>query len=221
MMQTLTHFIERAAVRMIHIRLLSAYSAWRIGAKPKERRAYLKSDKVLFSFDDFGSSKQIHNLLEVLRHEQVEAMFFLNGNWTEEHPYLVDAIKRDGHVVGNHTYSHRDLDTLTDDEAREEISRGPKSVWLRPPRGRYNKRIREIATSLGYRICFWTIDSDDWKKVPAKYIEGKVMDEMHPGAVVLFHLHSDETIKALPLIISAVRAKGLELWGKGELSWKN
>jgi peptidoglycan/xylan/chitin deacetylase (PgdA/CDA1 family) len=128
-----------------------------------------------------------------------------------KNPAMVAKVAAAGHVIGNHTYSHPDLLSLTDEEVRQEISTGVASSWLRPPRGRYNARIRRIAADLGYRICYWTIDSDDWQGVPGDVITRKVLAEVHPGAVILFHIHADETRRVLPSLISAIREKGYQL----------
>ncbi|HUD11154.1 MAG TPA: polysaccharide deacetylase family protein [Candidatus Saccharimonadia bacterium] len=192
-------------------RLLKAYAAWRVGATKDEMLAYRNSGSILLTFDDYGSEDQIDELLHELERERVQAMFFLQGDWATQNPHLVSKVANKGHVIGNHTYSHPDLLALSDDEVRREITTGVTSIWLRPPRGRYNNRIRKIAASLGYRICYWTIDSDDWQGVSGSLIERKVLAELHPGAVILFHIHADETRRILPSLIKSIRDSGFEL----------
>jgi len=210
----------RWQVARAKMRVFKLYADLRVGATAMEKRAHKQSDTVLLTFDDYGSTDQIGRLLDVLRAQGVMAVFFLQGDWAATNPELVKAIATAGHVIGNHTFSHADLIALSDEEVRSEITKGPKSAWLRPPRGKYNSRVRRVAADLGYRICYWSVDSDDWKGVPAEYMTRKIRSELHPGAVILFHAHSQNTIAALPQIIADIRARGFELTGFDEPSWE-
>jgi peptidoglycan/xylan/chitin deacetylase (PgdA/CDA1 family) len=198
-------------LKRLKTRSLKTYADWRVGATKAEKYSYRNADTVMLSFDDYGSEAQVDELLTILNRESLKAMFFLQGDWAIKNPAMVAKVAAAGHVIGNHTYSHPDLLSLTDEEVRQEISTGVASSWLRPPRGRYNARIRRIAADLGYRICYWTIDSDDWQGVPGDVITRKVLAEVHPGAVILFHIHADETRRVLPSLISAIREKGYQL----------
>jgi peptidoglycan/xylan/chitin deacetylase (PgdA/CDA1 family) len=199
--------------------LLKRYADFRVGATPAEKRAYKPGPSILLTFDDYGSPAQVRRLLQILEQHDVRGMFFLQGDWADGQAKLVQAIAAAGHIIGNHTYSHADLLSLTNAQVADEIRRGPRSTWLRPPRGRYNRRVRSIAQSLGYRICYWSIDSDDWQGVAPDYISRKVLAELHPGAVILFHLHADNTLRALPGLIRAIRAQGFELHSLDEPDW--
>jgi peptidoglycan/xylan/chitin deacetylase (PgdA/CDA1 family) len=202
-------------------RFMQAYADWRVSATYAEKHAYKTSDSILLTFDDYGTPAQITDLLKLLASENVRAMFFLQGDWAQANPDLVDRIAAAGHAIGNHTYSHPDLRRLTDDEVRTEITSGLSCSWLRPPQGRYNARIRAIAKELGYRICYWSIDSDDWQGSSAEYMERKILQELHPGAVILFHAHAAHTIEALPSIIRGIRSRGFKLASTGEVFWEN
>jgi peptidoglycan/xylan/chitin deacetylase (PgdA/CDA1 family) len=201
-------------------RALKAYADWRVGATAGEKRAHKTSDSILLTFDDFGSPEQVDALLQLLGREHTRAMFFLQGDWAQQYPQLVAKIAAAGHIVGNHTYSHPDLLSLSDDDIRTEISRGLPGPWLRPPQGRYNARIRELARQLGYVICYWSIDSDDWQGVSAEYIARKVLARLHPGAVILFHVHAPHTLEALPAVIAGIRQRGYALTSPDEPTWK-
>jgi peptidoglycan/xylan/chitin deacetylase (PgdA/CDA1 family) len=192
-------------------RTLKAYADFRVGASRAEKFAHRTSASVMFTFDDFGTESQLSELLEILKAERVLAFFFLQGDWAKSNPQLTAKVAAEGHIIGNHTYSHPDLLALTDEEVHAEIAAGVSSSWLRPPRGRYNARVRKIAASLGYRICYWTIDSDDWQGISGDLIMRKVITEVHPGAVILFHIHADETRRVLPSLIKAIKHKGLSL----------
>jgi peptidoglycan/xylan/chitin deacetylase (PgdA/CDA1 family) len=177
------------------------------------------SDSILFTFDDYGTSAQITKLLKVLGDDGVKAVFFLQGDWAEKNPALVAKIQAAGQLIGNHTYSHADLLSLSDKEVRQEIAKGPSSAWLRPPRGRYNDRIRKIASEFGMTIKYWSIDSDDWQGFSKDVIVRKVAPQLKSGAVILFHIHADQTVLALPELIEQARARGFQLATPDEDVW--
>ncbi len=196
------------------------YADWRVGATELEKRAYKQTDSVLLTFDDYGTPAQINAILAILEAEGVRGVFFLQGDWARWRGQLVSKIRRSGHIIGNHTYSHPDLLKLSDDAIRSEIARGPKSTWFRPPRGRYNERVRRLATEMGYAINYWSIDSEDWKGVSVEYMSQKILRELHPGAVILFHIHGLNTIKLLPDLIADIRRSGYELCSVDEADWQ-
>jgi peptidoglycan/xylan/chitin deacetylase (PgdA/CDA1 family) len=220
--QTPVPAYDRTAGRLLRTktRVLKAYADLRVGATTAEKHAYHPGDAVVLTFDDYGTPEQVARILDILLNRNVRAMFFLQGDWADEHPELVEKIAAGGHIIGNHTYSHVDLTALSDKAVREEIAGGPAGAWLRPPRGRYNQRVRAIAASLGYRICYWTVDSDDWQGVTPSYIRRNVLSGLHPGAVILFHLHADHTAAALPELINAIRERGFELDAPTNPRWE-
>ena len=188
------------------------YADWRVGATEAEKRSYNFTSSVMLTFDDYGSEAQVSQLLSILRQYDAYGMFFLIGGWANSNPELVAMIRDAGHIIGNHTYSHLDLLSLNEAQVRNEIRRGPTSEWFRPPRGRYNKRIRKIAEEFGMKVCYWSIDSDDWQGVSRQYMVEKIMSELAPGAAILMHIHGAHTLEALPEIIGGIRERGYSLW---------
>lgn len=202
--------LSKAALRLKHGASLAlhAYADYRIGATKAEKYCYKNSDSVLLTFDDYGTEDEVRDILHILGQKKVKAMFFLQGDWADKQPQLVKEIADAGHIIGNHTETHRilrgqDVETIT-----SEITRGPKSVWFRPPQGRYDDNVRTIAHKLGYAICYWTIDSRDWTGASATEMRHTILSELHPGAVVLFHLHGAYTRELLPDLIDDIRDHG-------------
>ncbi|HEY6736201.1 MAG TPA: polysaccharide deacetylase family protein [Candidatus Saccharimonadia bacterium] len=200
-------------------RCAQAYADWRVGATVAEAHCYTQGGRILLTFDDYADPTRVRDLLALLKQLDVQAMFFIQGDWADQHAGLMRVMSEAGHVVANHTYSHRNLLELSDDEVREEISRGPKSQWLRPPQGKFDQRIRQLAAELGYQLCYWTIDSDDWQGVSAAAMQTKIMAEVEPGAVILFHLHGRHTLEVLPGLVAAIRDRGFEVARLGEALW--
>src|SRR6185312_10127277 len=192
-------------------RALHYYADWRIGATLAEKLCHKQSDSILLTFDDYGDRRQITAILDVLAREEVKAVFFLESRWAEAHPELLALIQAAGHVIGNHTYSHPNLLKLSDRDIETEIKKGLPSQWRRAPMGRYNARVRAIANRLGYQMCYWTIDSRDWKGTSEATMRHTIRSELAPGAVILFHLHGRHTAAALPAIIRDIRATGYHL----------
>jgi len=207
------------SARHLKSRVLHTYADYRIGATPLEKRCYKNSDSILLTFDDYGSKKEVEDILSILRTKNVKGVFFLQGDWVEKQPSLVEAITKEGHVVGNHTYSHAVLRDLPKEEVISEIQRGLPGPWLRPPQGRYNNRIRVIAAKLGYSICYWTIDSRDWTGMSAPEMRNMILKELHPGATILFHLHGTHTRELLPDLIDDIRESGFALTDHDE-TWE-
>jgi peptidoglycan/xylan/chitin deacetylase (PgdA/CDA1 family) len=203
-------------VKHLTSRLLHTYADYRIGATSAEKRCYKDSDSILLTFDDYGTEREVTAILSILRANAVKAAFFLQGNWVNDNPLLVEAIKKEGHIIGNHTFSHAALRDLSSEAIVHEITAGLPGPWLRPPQGKYNDRVRKTAAKLGYAICYWSIDSRDWTGMSAQEMERMIIKELHPGAVILLHLHGAHTRELLPGLIDSIRAQGYRLTDQSE-----
>jgi peptidoglycan/xylan/chitin deacetylase (PgdA/CDA1 family) len=153
--------------------------------------------------------------LAVLRDKQVRAAFFIVGDWAEQHPELMKQIAAEGHWLGNHTKTHANLVALSDEAVRVEVLGGPHATLLRPPYGAYDGRVRRLARELGYALAFWTLDTKDWTGLGASAMTDRVAGSIDRGGCVLMHLNAPHTLAALPGIIEAIRARGLELCHEG------
>jgi peptidoglycan/xylan/chitin deacetylase (PgdA/CDA1 family) len=200
-------------------RLSHNYADWRIGSTEAEKRCYKGSDSILLTFDDHGTPAQIRAILKILAQYNLKVMFFPEAIWAHSHPELIKEIEKSGHVIGNHTASHPNLLTLDDEQVNKEIAAGVPSPWLRAPYGRYNKRIRRLAAAQGLAMCYWTIDSCDWKGTSVKGMRHTILSELHAGAVILFHGHGRHTVELLPLIIKDIQSRGYVLTTQDE-TWQ-
>jgi peptidoglycan-N-acetylglucosamine deacetylase len=124
------------------------------------------SGRVLLTFDDwaYGDPYRATRIGAYLQSRNIRAAFFLINKYAQNYPGIVSTLRQQGHWVLNHTYSHPNLTTLSDDGVSWQIRHGIYSNRLRPPYGAYNARVANIASNLGYRICTWTIDTRDWQK---------------------------------------------------------
>ncbi|MER5968320.1 polysaccharide deacetylase family protein [Streptomyces sp. NPDC002055] len=178
------------------------------------------SGRVLLTLDDWSYSDPYRatRVGTYLRDRGVRAAFFLVNEFARDHPDIVTTLREQGHWVANHSYAHRQLTGLSDDEVAYEIENGLRSNVLRPPYGDFGAREESIAETLGYRMCTWTIDTLDWERTGEDYrsatgIRSLVRDASPAdkyGGVVLGHLdyHFPD---ALPGIIDDLTEEGYGL----------
>jgi peptidoglycan/xylan/chitin deacetylase (PgdA/CDA1 family)/spore germination protein YaaH/drug/metabolite transporter superfamily protein YnfA len=180
---------------------------------------------VALTFDDGPDPVWTPAVLRVLRQEHVPATFFVIGKSVQAHPDVLRQVVRDGHVIGNHTFSHRDLNHAPDWRAEAEIlgtgavietTVGLKPVLYRSPYGggditTAGARATRLAISLGVRPVSWNNDSHDWRQPGTDAIVSTVLGAATQRAVVLLHDGGgdrSQTLAALPRIIHDLRARG-------------
>lgn len=178
--------------------------------------------KVALTFDD-GPGTYTPQILAVLKEYGVKATFFEIGENATSHPDYVKQIIAEGHVIGDHTYTHPDLTKLNYDGQMDEISKAKNTIqgivsinvhYFRPPYGSYNSDTDRVVANLGMERMLWNVDPRDWSGVPADSILQNVLANTKSGSIVLMHdgvANSKETAKALPQIIEGLKNKGFNL----------
>lgn len=172
-----------------------------------------------------GSSAEV---LDILRRYGIRSTFFLTGSWAEQNPALVRRIAAEGHRIANHSYSHPDMTKVSDETIVSELTKTDEIVrrivgattkpYFRPPFGAYDSRLLRILGREGYKAMYWTLDSTDWRDdSTAESVRQFVVSKAGPGYIVVHHLSSEKTAKALSAIISELRAKGIEIVNLPEL----
>ncbi|MDR0816192.1 MAG: polysaccharide deacetylase family protein [Desulfovibrio sp.] len=172
------------------------------------------------TFDD-GPSRFTPQLLDALNDYGIPATFFLVGSMAEKYPYLVRRIVAEGHEVGNHSWSHPNLRMVPRDRKLAEIARtdvllrslGAAPLFLRPPYGAFDNSTVEAAGSLGLSIILWSVDTKDWRRLPANYAglrngRGQVCPTGALRGIFLFHDTHRATVDDLPRIVGQLRAGG-------------
>lgn len=189
---------------------------------------------VALTFDDGPHPLYTPKILEILRHHQAHATFFLLGRNAEQHPQLLSRMSADGHTIGNHSYDHRQMFLAPGKQIRGEMVRtseiieditGQRPRFFRPPRGLSGWRALRLASQLGMRTVFWTFSPKDWTQPGADRIAQRVLSKARDGSIVLLHdakfddpeEDRSQTIDALPEIIAGLRAQGFRLLTLGEL----
>lgn len=171
---------------------------------------------VALTFDDGPSSRYTPELLDGLKERGVKASFFLVGKNIEENSDLIRRMEAEGHLIGNHTYNHVQLDKISDASAREEILKTNNAIYettgrypqyMRPPYGAWKKNMEICVEMLP---VFWTIDTLDWKTQNVQAVCQVVEKEIEDGAIILMHDEYETTVNAALKIVDEYQEKGYE-----------
>ncbi|WP_428950690.1 polysaccharide deacetylase family protein [Streptomyces sp. cg35] len=151
---------------------------------------------MVLSFDDGPDPRYTPDILRTLRKHDVRAMFFVCGEMAVENKDLLREMADDGHVIGNHTWTHPLLTKMTRSGMRPEIERtcdviddavGEPPAWFRAPYGAWNRAAFRLGADLGMEPLAWTVDTLDWNTPGTGTIVSRVLGGAAPGVVVLNH----------------------------------
>ncbi len=186
---------------------------------------YVGSDeKVIYlTFDAGYDNGNLIKILDILDRKNVLSTFFVTGDFLERNSDLAKEIDTRGHIVGNHTYHHKNITKISEDSLRNEVklledkyrSLTNKEMVkvFRPPEGQFNKASLTVLKDMGYKTFFWSIAYDDWNTKSQKggdYGYKKVMDNLHNGAIILMHTVSSDNVECLERVIDDARSQGYE-----------
>ena len=170
---------------------------------------------VALTFDDGPSGRFTRTLLKGLRDRDVQATFFLCGYRMEEYPELAEAIFLEGHEIGCHGYSHKDMRSMSRREIAEEIGKmeallpeGCRVSFLRPPGGGVSDAVEQVAQVRNLSILSWSVDPQDWATRDAPEVEKKVLRAVKDGDVILLHDMSDSSVNAALRIVDELQRRG-------------
>ncbi|MBQ3078186.1 MAG: polysaccharide deacetylase family protein [Clostridia bacterium] len=163
-------------------------------------------------------------ILDTLAAEGVPAAFFLVGNYIADQPDLVRRMVAEGHLVGNHTFSHPDMSRIADPAAFEKELADLEALYLetvgepmpkvyRPPQGKFSLQNLETAKALGYQTVFWSLAYVDWytdNQPTREQAMAKLLPRIHNGAILLLHSTSTTNAEILGELIAAYRQMGYE-----------
>ena len=164
--------------------------------------------------------------LKILKDKNIKTTFFVTGEFVQRCENAVVRISNAGHEIGNHSDSHPDMATLTEEKITKEITAagnkiekvtGIKPTLFRAPSGSYNTLLIQTANELGYHCIQWDCDTVDWKGKTADEMLERVMKNLQNGSILLLHLGAEHTKEALPMLIDAIKEKGYEIVPVSEL----
>ena len=173
--------------------------------------------KIHLTFDDGPHPYNTPRILDTLKKYKIKATFFVLGERVKANGGLLKRMVAEGHRVGNHTFSHKQLTALADRDVIHEITATEQAILqyvksdfiLRPPYGSRNSRVNKIAESLGYHTVLWDVDSEDWKRKPDGWIEYGVnqINRRRESLVLMHDIHST-TAAGLSAFIEKIRSAG-------------
>ncbi len=171
---------------------------------------------IYLTFDDGPHPTWTPRLLAVLRKYAVRAVFFEIGQNVAANPSVTRSVRAGGHLVGNHTWSHPDLTTLSTTAVTSQLNRmesalGSRPRCVRPPYGATNSRIATIIANRGQRQVLWTVDPRDWSRPGTTTIVNRVLANVRSGSRILMHDGGgdrSQTVAAVDLLIPKLRARG-------------
>jgi peptidoglycan-N-acetylmuramic acid deacetylase len=193
------------------------------------------SKKELYlTFDNGYENGYTPKILDVLKAKQVPAAFFITGHFAQDQPELVKRMVDEGHLIGNHTWSHPDMSQISNEKIKDELYKLKEKVasltnqkemkFTRPPKGTFSDRSISVSKEQGYTHVFWSIAYKDWDVNDQRgggYAYKKIIDQLHPGAVILLHSISKDNAEALGKIIDTAKEKGYEFKSLETMSMKN
>lgn len=186
--------------------------------------------KIYLTFDCGYENGNMESILDALKQADVKAAFFLVGNYLETEPELVKRMAEEGHIIGNHTYHHKDMSGLGEEEFKKEltdfevklkqITDKECDMFYRPPQGKYSTRSLQMAKNAGYKTIFWSLAYVDWydNNQPTKEEAfDKLLKRIHPGAIVLLHSTSKTNGEILPELLQKWKDMGYTFGSLQEL----
>ena len=175
---------------------------------------------IYLTFDDGPSLTHTERILSVLSRHHAKATFFVEGRSARRYPQLIAAELAAGDSVGNHTWTHPHLPTLSAAAIRVQLlstqhylrTLGAPAQCFRPPFGETNKVVHQVEADLGIHEYLWTTETKDWTHASAVRDLQRADAGLHPGAIIVFHdgrgSGSAQTVAAVDQFLTRAEAQG-------------
>ena len=203
---------------------LSKYDAYYVNPKCKKKKIFL-------TFDCGYENGFTPKILDVLKKQKVVAAFFVTKPFIREGRELIRRMKKEGHIVGNHTVHHKSMPTLSDRDNKQEIidcaeyckeaTGYEMDHFIRLPMGEYNEKTLKLTKSMGYKTIFWSmayVDFDVNKQPGKQYVVEHFKKYTHNGAIPLMHNVSQSNAEALDEVITNLKKEGYQFESLKKLS---
>lgn len=174
--------------------------------------------EVILTFDAGYDNGELTKILDTLKEKDVKASFFVTGDFVKRFPELTIRMTNEGHVVCNHSYSHRKIQTMTKEQLKADLSKLEEEYYeltnqsmikyFRPPEGQFDRQSLINLQDLGYKTVFWSVAYRDWdlnSQTGCEVATKNVVDNLHPGAIILLHSVSKANSESLGNIIDEIR----------------
>ncbi|MDF2606640.1 MAG: putative polysaccharide deacetylaseputative [Bacillales bacterium] len=180
---------------------------------------------VAFAVNVAWGNEYLPHMLKKFRKNNIKVTFFLEGRWANNNKQLVKELDRNGHELGNHSYTHADFQRISREKTATEIEQtnrvikditGKDAILFAPPSGSFNNETVKIASSKGMETILWSVDTIDWRRPHPSKIVNRISSKVHPGAIILMHPTSS-TVDALDDMIQVIKRKNLQISSVSDL----
>lgn len=172
--------------------------------------------KIALTFDDGPHPYYTEQLLDGLKERGVKVTFFVTGEHAALHPDVIERMNKEGHLIGNHTYSHMQLkknnrekfkeELLLTNEVIEKIT-GKEVVYVRPPYGSWDKKFER---ELNMFPILWTVDPCDWSSTNVASVTAKVVGKVKENDIILMHDYYETSVRAALDIVDKLEKEGYD-----------
>ena len=180
---------------------------------------------VALSINVAWGEEYIPQMLDILDQRGVKATFYIEGRFAKANPKVVQQIAKSGHEIGNHSYTHADFASISEEQAKMELKK-TNAILTRltkqriqrfaPPSGAFGAQTAAIASEMGMYTVLWTMDTIDWQNPSPSTVMQRILKKMHPGGIILMHPTKASTY-ALDLMIETLQGKGYTVGTVGSL----
>lgn len=182
------------------------------------------NEKVVYmTFDEGYENGYTSKILDSLKANNIKSSFFVTGPYVQNNKALVKRMIDEGHIIGNHTINHPSLPSKTTTQVEAEIVELDRMIYdtwkvnvrfMRPPMGEISERVLAQLKDLGHTTVMWSFAYKDYDVNDQKgtdYAHDTIMDNLHPGAILLLHAVSKDNADVLDRVIKSIKAEGYEI----------
>ena len=216
----------RKLIRLLVLPLIPVLGMFLVSGKEVSDNVYHAHEnsdmKIALTFDDGPHPRLTPAILDILKKYNVRATFFLVGENVDNYQELAQRILKEGHEIGNHTYTHDKVSGLGKFQIKREIERCEAAIYeqtdyktklFRPPQGFLDDKVQSVSEEMDYRVILWDVDTEDWAHVSPKEICQNVCKHVSAGSIILMHdyvSYNSPTPEALELFLPILLAQGYQ-----------
>lgn len=184
------------------------------GSMAEEAYTEKEIRKIALTFDDGPHPSYTEQLLDGLEERGVVATFFVTGEHATLHPDIIKRMHEEGHLIGNHTYSHIQLQSGNREEFKEELIATSEVieeiiqeevVYVRPPYGTWDKSFEK---ELNMIPVLWNVDPLDWNSTDVSAIVKKIVESTGENDIILMHDYFETSVEAALKAVDILLEKG-------------
>lgn len=182
-------------------------------------RGHPEKKMVAFLINVSWGTEHIPGILKILKENDIQASFFIEGQWAQENKNYLQMIVEQKHVIGNHAYNHPNMANLNENEIKEQIEKTNEILeaiikeqprWFAPPSGSFNEKVVQMADEAKMETILWTVDTIDWKNPSVSVMINRVINNIHPGATILMH-PTLAVVNGLETLIEEIETEGYKI----------